>query len=142
MKRPLAAAVAAAFAVVALAAPATAATPAQRIAKLERLVKKQQKDITALKKQAREAEELATAGLLFSICSTAVTADAFMSTWSTMNQVENRAVIGTQTPVAEPACSRLQVPRTQATPPSLNAFSQLMRLLQSPFSALSSVFGL
>ncbi|MBD0329010.1 MAG: hypothetical protein ICV64_02765 [Thermoleophilia bacterium] len=145
MKRSLAAGIAATLAVAALAVPAPAATPNQRIAQLERqmraqqrLVRTQQREITRLKRQVTETRDVLLGTLLFSVCSTAITADALMSTWGTINQVEQRTVVGPQAPVSDPACSRLQVPRTQQVPPSLNAFAQLLRLVNQPFSAFSA----
>jgi hypothetical protein len=146
VKPLLAAAVAAAILVggVAAAAPASAATPTQRIAKLERQVRTLQRQNRTLTRQVREADEVGGAALLFAVCSTAITADAFQSTWNIIDQLSqptlSRTFFGTQLPVTEPVCSRLQVPRPAQVPPRIDPFSQLMRLVNGPLTSLLNLF--
>jgi hypothetical protein len=133
VKRPLAAAVAAAVVVGTAAAPAAAATPTQRIAKLERQVKTLQRQNRTLTTQVREAREGVSAAILFAVCSTAITADAFQGTWNVIDQVAQRTVFGGQQPVSDRAvCSSLQVPRPATAPPTINPFASLLRLINQP----------
>jgi hypothetical protein len=141
VKRPLAAVVAAAVVVGTAAAPAAAATPTQRIAKLERQVKTLQRQNRTLTNQVRTAREGVSAAILFAVCSTAITADAFQATWNVVDQVAQRTVFGTQQPVADRAvCSQLQVPRPAAVPPTVSPFASLLRLIGQASWGLSAVF--
>jgi hypothetical protein len=140
VKALLAAAVAAALMVAASPAPAPAATPAQRIAKLERQVRTLQRQNRTLTRQVREATELGVAAAQVAFCATAITADAFQSTWSVIDQVAQPTVSRTffpgQVPVTEPICSRIGVSRPQPVPPTVSPFASLLRFINQPFAAL------
>ena len=141
MKRPIAAAVAAAVLVGVAAAPAAAATPTQRIAKLERQVKTLQRQNRTLTNQVRTAREGVSAAIIFAVCSTAITADAFQATWNVMDQVAQRTIFGAQQPVSDRAvCSQLQVPRPASVPPTSSPFASLLRLINQPSWGLAAVF--
>ena len=135
MKRLFAAPVAVVLAVAVLAAPAAALTPNQRIAKLEKRVTTLEKQNKTLKKQAADAMDVGVAALAFSVCSTAITADA-------LNQVPGHSSIGTGSAVGDAAvCSRLQVSRPAAVPPTISPFEQLMRLVNTPSAVFANVFS-
>ena len=142
MKRLFAAPVAVVLAVAVLAAPAAALTPNQRIAKLEKRVTTLEKQNKTLKKQAADAMDVGVAALAFSVCSTAITADALQATWTVLNQVPGHSSIGTGSAVGDAAvCSRLQVSRPAAVPPTISPFEQLMRLVNTPSAVFANVFS-
>jgi hypothetical protein len=140
VKRPLAACAAAALLLGIPAAPAAAATPTQRIAKLERQVRTLQRQNRTLTRQVREARELGIAAGQVAICATAITADAFQSTWTVIDQVAQRTIFGPQSPLQEPVCSGLRVARPQPVPPSVSPFASLLRFFNQPLWGLSAVF--
>lgn len=130
MKRVLLACVCVAVAVYATSAWSSAGgTPIQKqIAALQAQVK-------TLKKQVAAANAVAEGGIVLTLCSTAVTADAFQSTWATLDQyassTSGRTLVGPQTTVTgtiggQDACAPFKVTRTRgATPPSLAPFQQI-----------------
>jgi hypothetical protein len=144
VKALLAAAVAAALMVAASPAPATGATPTQRLAKLERQVRTLQRQNRTLTRQLREANEGVTAAIFFSVCSTAITADALQSTWGVIDQISqptlSRTFFGAQTPVQEPVCSRIQVSRPQPVPPTISPFVSLLRLVNRSYNPYFALF--
>ena len=135
MKRVIAAAVSAVVLVSVGAAPAAALTTNQKLNQLTKRVTALEKANKKLKKQIADTNDVAVASLFVGVCGLGVTADALESTWGTINQVAGRTVIASQSPVQEPACSRLQVPRNVVVPPNIDAFAQLLRLV-NPFDAL------
>ena len=135
MKRVIAAAVSAVVLVSVGAAPAAALTTNQRLNRLEKRVTSLEKANKTLKKQLKDASDVGIAALFLGVCGLGVTADELQGTWATINQVANRTVIASQPPVQEPACSRLQVPRSVSVPPTIDAFTQLLRLV-NPFVAM------
>jgi hypothetical protein len=121
----------------AFAAPPTNAQLAAQIKALQAKVTKQEKTIKTLQTAVKDAGGLAAAGLAFSACGFAITADAVQGTWSVIDQVSIntpnilRTFFGPQTPVNEQgACTALQVVRTQVVPPTVAAFSALLSLLR------------
>jgi hypothetical protein len=132
-----------------LAAPPTNAQLAARLKALEAKVAKQEKTIKALTTAVNDAGGLASAGLAFSACGLAITADAVQGHFSITDQIATntpnvaKTFFGVQTPVSDQGrCAALQVVRSQVVPPTTAAFSALLSLLQprSTFDALSA-FG-
>ena len=116
-------------------APAQAATPTNR--QLARQIKTLQKQVKALQTQVRTAQSIAAAGVVFSACSLAVTADAFQGTWATIDNVSNRAsapqtIYGPQTPVNDyTTCNAFRITRTPSqVPPNTSVFSALLAIFR------------
>jgi hypothetical protein len=119
----------------ALAGPAGAATPTEK--RLQKDVAALKKDVATLKKQTKTQDELINVLAAIVFCDTAITADALQGTWTTIEQVAGRPVIGPQQTVNDAgACQALSVPRSSAAPPSLSAFHSLLRIV-----GFSSFFG-
>jgi hypothetical protein len=113
----------------ALAGPASAATPTERA--LQRQVNTLKRDVTTLKRQVRELNQVATFLAAVTFCSAAISADSFQATWSVLDQKAGGTPVGPQQTVNDAgACQALQIPRSGAAPPNLNAFHALMRILQ------------
>jgi hypothetical protein len=122
--------------VAALALPslATAATPTER--RLQRQVTALQRDVRTLKNQVRQLNQGLNAVLAFSICSTAISADAFQGTWVILDQKAGGTTVGPQQAVSDAgACQALEVARGGSAA-NLNAFHALLRLV-----SFSSFFG-
>ncbi len=116
-------------------APAQAATPTNR--QLARQIKTLQKQVKALQAQVRTAQNIATAGVVFSACGLAVTADAFQGTWATIDDVSNRAssprtIYGPQQPVNDfQTCSAFRITRAPSqVPPNTSVFSALLAIFR------------
>jgi hypothetical protein len=136
VNRLIVAAVAVVLSVAVLAAPAAALTPTQRIAKLEKRLAALEKKNKTLTKQVSETRDGVGAVLAFGVCTAAITADAFQSTWTILNQLPGHTTIGTSSPVGDAsACSRLQVSRPAQVPPTIGPFEQLMRLITASNAA-------
>jgi hypothetical protein len=133
MKRAIVAG--AVIASLALAGPASAATPTER--KLQREVNTLKREVATLKRQMRETQQVAAAGIVLSACVAAVSADAFQSTWTVLDQKAGGPVVGPQQTVNDAGtCTALEVARSQAVPPTLAPFHSVLRLL-----AFRSLFG-
>jgi hypothetical protein len=115
-------------------APAQAATPTNR--QLARQIKTLQKQVKALQAQVRTAQNIATAGVVFSACGLAVTADAFQGTWATIDDVSSRTtrgpIYGPQQPVNDfQTCSAFRITRTPSqVPPNTSVFSALLAIFR------------
>jgi hypothetical protein len=120
------------IAALALALPPAAQPAAPSNAKLERQIKVLQKQVKSLQKQVREAKVFGAAAIVYSGCSTAVTADALEGTWAVIDQVAGHTIFGPQTPVNDyTACSILKVQRAPTqVPPNVTVFNSLLVLLQ------------
>ena len=123
----------------ALAAPPTNAQLASQLKALQAKVTKQDKTIKSLQKAVSDAGGLAAAGLAFSACGFAISADALQGTFNVIDQISintpnvARAFFGAQVPVTDAgSCTALRVVRTQAVPPTTAAFSALLSLLRAP----------
>ena len=130
------------------AGTATAATPTQRIAALEKqvktlaaTVKKQQQVISCLEKSSGKCvtlkaavtrnENLVAASLFIETCLAATTADAFQSTWTTIDQANHTSLFGNQQTISDSnTCNPLSITRQGIiNPPTTSVFSALTRLL-------------
>ena len=141
MKRAATAAVAAL--VLACAAPAGATTqkltPAEKslqrqVTALQGQVKTLNKQVTTLKKQVTTATNIGIAGLQFSVCSTAATADTFTATFAVIDQMaqatQGKTYIGPQQGLSDQGVSQLlHIVRSTTAPPTLAEFSALLSLL-------------
>src|SRR5436190_18725858 len=84
----------------------------------------------------------AALGAEYSICSTALTADAVQGTWEIVDQIAaatqaGKNYFGTQTPVSDslpglttPVCQDLKVTRSQALPPTAGQFDTLISVFR------------
>jgi hypothetical protein len=114
-----------------LAPQAQSAAPTN--AQLARQIKVLQKQVKTLQKQVKTARLVATAGLVYSGCSTAVTADALQGTWAVIDQVAGRTIFGPQVPVDDSQlCSvGLEIQRApNQVPPNVMVFNSLLSLFR------------
>ena len=113
------------------AGAASAATPTQRIAKLEKQVKAHTKTVTTQKKQITQLQNLSAASLFIETCLAATTADAFQSTWTTIDQAGGTNLFGQQQTISDSdTCNPLKISRQGIiNPPTTSVFSALTRLL-------------
>lgn len=110
----------------------------KRVAKLEKKVNKLQKTVKKIQKQQRMDEVAIVAALVYGGCNTAVTADAFQKTWTTIG-----APFGSQTPLDDfGLCNALNIARQKvgAPPPvpTVSVFGALLDLFK-PGSAAASL---
>jgi hypothetical protein len=117
----------------------------RRVAALQRRATALERRVTTLERQLRTANTnlerasgLAAAGIVFSGCLTAATADALSATWSIVDQLSaatqaGRTYFGPQATVNDfQTCSALQVTRQQGVvPPTVAVFSALTTLIGS-----------
>jgi hypothetical protein len=128
MKRVLVTALIALVAL-AVAAPAPAAGPTLK--SLARQITALQKEVKTLKKSVAEARGTAATALVYSGCSTAVTADALQGTWTFLDQ-KHATGFGAQTPVNDyQNCQFLRITRAPTTvPPTVSVFNSLLALFR------------
>ena len=132
MKRVLVAALISLVAM-AVAAPAPAAGPT--VKSLARQIKALQKDVKTLKAQVTTARQIAASALVFSACSTAVTADAIQGTWTILDAKltpTHGPIFGPQTPTNDyQTCQPLQITRAPTqSPPNAGVFNSLLALFK------------
>ena len=132
MKRVLVAALISLVAM-AVAAPAPAAGPT--VKSLARQIKALQKDVKTLKAQVTTARQIAASALVYSACSTAVTADAIQGTWTILDAKltpTHGPIFGPQTPTNDyQTCQPLQITRAPTqSPPNAGVFSSLLALFK------------
>jgi outer membrane murein-binding lipoprotein Lpp len=143
VKTVLVTTIAAVVALTTLAAPASSATPSERrlarqVKTLQRQVKTLNRQVRALQRDMREVRSVAQAGLVYSACLTAATADAFHGTWETIDRAGARFVppfdqYPAQTAVVDPinSCQGLELQREPNTVPSTtNVFAALLNLFR------------
>jgi hypothetical protein len=128
MRQVLTIAAIAAVVLVAAAPAGASSTKGPTLKSLAAQVKALQKQVTTLKKRAATDENVIVLALEYSVCSTAVTADAFQDTFTGL-------AYGPQTPVNDyKACQDFQVVRAHnQSPPNTN----ILRALLDIFSARS-----
>jgi hypothetical protein len=126
MKRVL---VTALISLVAVAVVAPAPASGQTIKSLARQVKALQKEVKTLKAQVTQARAAAATALVYSACSTAVTADALQGTWTFLDQ-KHATGFGAQTPVNDyQTCQPLRITRAPGqVPPNSSVFNSLLAL--------------
>jgi cell division protein FtsB len=117
---------------------ASAATPLEKhVASLQKqltALKKQntalQKKVTKLQKDLTDTEDGVSVSLILAGCVAAVTADAFQSTWSVVNQTTAKTAFGATENVADPGlCTNLKVLRQPTQmPPTITPFNALLAL--------------
>jgi phage I-like protein len=128
---------------------APSATPTEKqllrnVATLKAQVAKLQKADKAQNTAINNVASVAVGSLVYSACSSAITADAVQGTWQVVDQIAaatqaGKTYFGAQTPVADPvltglltqpACQALQVTRSQALPPTAAPFNSLLGVLK------------
>ncbi|HYX88687.1 MAG TPA: hypothetical protein VE753_04915 [Gaiellaceae bacterium] len=140
MRRVLATAVVLAIGLVTAAPAGAAGRPTLRSLQAQITTLKTQ--VKALKKQTRQARDIAIASLAFGACSTAATADTFQSTWTGLDSYFTAhslpAYFGAQTAVNDyDACRALQISRVQnQNPPTVSVLRALLDLFK-PGSSVS-----
>jgi hypothetical protein len=137
-------------------AASAASDPTARIAKLEKQVKsltatvqKQQalincitkdskKKCVTLKSAVASTQNLVVGSLFLTACLSATTADAFQSTWTTLDQANHTTLFGPQQTISDAdTCSGLQITRQGIRqPPTTSVFSALTALLTRRTAAL------
>jgi hypothetical protein len=117
----------------------------RRVSALTRRATALERRVTTLERQLRTANTnlerasgLAAAGIVFSGCFAAATADAFSATWNVVDQIAaatqaGKTYFGPQATVNDfQTCSALQITRQQGTvPPTVAVFSALTTLIGS-----------
>jgi hypothetical protein len=95
------------------------------------------KQVTTLKKRENDAETFAAAALTYSACSTAVTADTFQDTYTSINPKLTSPLFGAQTVVNDyGACSAFQIVRAHnQNPATTSVLSALLQLFAPSGSA-------
>lgn len=140
MKRVIAVCACVAVAAYATAAWSSAgATPVEK--NLQRQITALQAQVKTLKKQTAQAQDIGAAAVLLTACTDAVTADAFQGTWSVVDQLSaatqaGKTYFGAQTPLTatvggQDVCAAIQVARSQAVPPAVTPYQQLLAALTS-----------
>ena len=119
------------------------ATPTEKA--LQKQITALNTQVKTLKKQVTDARDAASASILLSLCSDAVTADEFQGTWAALDQfyssTNGRPLVGPQTTVAgtvagQDVCALLRVTRSRgATPPSLAPYQQIFGAGAARFAA-------
>ena len=115
---------------------ATAApSPSQQLKALAKRVTALEKKVKTLETENRNLRNIALGTLAFTVCSTAVTADALQGTWAAADTFAQqsstpRTIFGPQTAVSDPtnACADLRVTRTPVQA-NVAPFSALLALL-------------
>jgi hypothetical protein len=113
-----------------VAAPAPAAGPT--VKSLAKQIKALQKEVKTLKAQVTQARSVAATALVYGACTTAVTADAFQSTWTLLDQ-KHATGFGPQTPLNDyQTCQPLRITRAPGQLPANTAvFSSLLALFNA-----------
>ena len=129
MRRALAIAIVVLVAVAVAAPTASAITPTER--RLIAQVKTLQKQVKTLQRQVRQAQAIGALGVVFSACNAAATADAFQSTWATLD-AKIGPTFGAQQPVNDYGmCTTLRIQRARPVPATTAVFQNLLNLLRS-----------
>jgi hypothetical protein len=134
MRQVLTLAAAAAVAAL-LAAPPAGAGTAKKGPTLKGLaaqIKSLQKQVTTLKKRAAADEDVISATLAYTVCSTAVTADVIQDTFTALDVKVPPAYFGAQTAVNDyQACSGFQIVRAHnQSPPNTNVMRALLDIFK------------
>jgi len=130
-------------AVVLVVAPPAGAGAAKgpTLRSLQAQIKSLQAQVTKLKKRVTTDENIIDISLAYSVCSTAVTVDAFQDTWTGLDSYFAAhtlpAYFGTQTPVNDyQACSVFEVVRAHNQhPPTSNVHRALLDIFKPASSA-------
>jgi hypothetical protein len=125
-----------------VASPTGAATPTERklqrqLAAVQKQVKTLQRQVKTLQRQVDSAGRVAVGAVAYTVCSTAVTVDAFQGTWSTMNAFAGRALFPATAPQLSDqignrgACEGYRVTRAPtAVPPGITVFDSLLKIFR------------
>ena len=132
MRQVLAFAAVAAVAVLLAAPPAGAtATKGPTLKSLAAQIKSLQKQVTTLKKRATADEDIISATLAYTVCSTAVTADVIQDTFTSLD-ARTTPYFGAQTPVNDySACQGFKIVRAHnQSPPNTNVMRALLDIFK------------
>ncbi len=132
MRQVLALAAVAAVAALLAASPAGAtATKGPTLKSLAAQIKSLQKQVTTLKKRVATDEDIISATLGYTVCSTAVTADVIQDTFTSFDARQG-AYFGAQTPVNDyQACQGFQIVRAHnQSPPNTNVMRALLDIFK------------
>ena len=133
MKQVLALAAVASVALLLAASPA-GATPNKgpTLKSLAAQIKALQKQVTTLKKRAATDEDIISATLGYTVCSTAVTADVIQDTFTGLDTKLSAPYFGAQTPVNDyQACQGFQIVRAHnQSPPTTNVMRALLDIFK------------
>jgi gas vesicle protein len=133
MRQVLAFAAVAAVAVLLAAPPAGASqTKGPTLKSLAAQIKGLQKQVTTLKKRVVADEDIISATLAYTVCSTAVTADVIQDTFTALDAKVTPAYFGPQTAVNDyQACSGFQIVRAHnQSPPNTNVMRALLDIFK------------
>ena len=134
MRQVLAFAAVAAVAVLLAAPPAGASqTKGPTLKSLAAQIKGLQKQVTTLKKRVVADEDIISATLAYTVCSTAVTADVIQDTFTGLDTKSGIGpYFGPQTPVNDyQACSGFQIVRAHnQSPPNTNVMRALLDIFK------------
>jgi len=136
MRQVLGIATVAAVALLLAASPAGASqTKGPTLKSLAAQIKGLQKQVTTLKKRAAADEDIISATLAYSVCSTAVTADVFQDTFTGLDAGRlsgGTAYFGPQTAVNDyQACQGFQIVRAHnQSPPTTNVLRALLDIFK------------
>lgn len=116
-----------------VASPAPAAGPT--VKSLAKQIKALQKEVKTLKTQVTTARAIAATALVYSGCSTAVTADAIQGTWTALDAKLSATygpIFGPQTPLNDfQNCQTLRITRAPSQqPPNAGVFNSLLALFR------------
>lgn len=132
MRQVLALAAVAAVAALLAASPAGAgATKGPTLKSLSAQIKGLQKQVTTLKKRVVADEDVISATLAYTVCSTAVTADVIQDTFTSFDARQG-VYFGAQTAVSDyQACSGFQIVRAHnQSPPNTNVLRALLDIFK------------
>jgi hypothetical protein len=133
MRQVLAFAAVAAVAVLLAAPPAGASqTKGPTLKSLAAQIKGLQKQVTTLKKRVVADEDIISATLAYTVCSTAVTADVIQDTFTGLDTKLPAPYFGPQTAVNDyQACSGFQIVRAHnQSPPNTNVMRALLDIFK------------
>jgi hypothetical protein len=118
---------------------ASAATPTQRISALEKKLKTLTTTVTKQQKTIKTLTQVLDATLAVEVCISAITADAFQSTWTTIDQAGGTNLFGPQQTITDKnLCSALEITRQGIrNPPTPAAFSAVVSLITGSRAKLS-----
>jgi hypothetical protein len=133
MRQVLALATVAAVAALLATSPAGASsTKGPTLKSLAAQIKGLQKQVTTLKKRVSTDEDIISATLGYTVCSTAVTSDVFQDTFTALDAKVPPAYFGPQTPVNDyQACAGFKIVRAHnQSPPNTNVLRALLDIFK------------
>jgi hypothetical protein len=115
----------------------------KQVTALQKQVKTLNPQLTALKKASASEQQGISAIAVLTLCSAAVTADAFTGTWNIIDQIAGpQPKFGVQPLIDDKgACAAFNLTRSQAIPPSVALYQAIVALggQPSPFFAWNAI---